>query len=268
MNDFTSVKGKVAVVTGSTSGIGEAIARMYAANGMNVVLAARRAERGEKIAEEIRQAGGDAVFCRADVSLEEDIKKVIQTAVDTYGKLNVLVNNAGTSSLLHPIHEYEIDEFRRICDVNYIGVFLGMKYGIQAMLDTKSTDCAIINVSSANGMVTSANFAAYDSSKRAVNSISQTAGMDYAKHDITVNAICPGVIDTEIYSKISAEQRDLSIAMVPNGRFGHPDEIAYMALFLASDMARYITGSIIPVDAGLSSGNYNEIPWNTPDTRM
>ena len=268
MNDFTSVKGKVAVVTGATSGIGEAIAKMYAANGMKVVIAARRVERGEKIVSEIREHGGEAIYCQADVSLEDDIKRVMQTAVDTYGQLNVLVNNAGTSSLLHPIHEYTTEEFRRICDVNYIGAFLGMKYGVQAMLDTKSTDCTIINVSSANGMVTSANFACYDSTKRAINSMSQTAGLDYAKHDITVNSICPGVIDTEIYSKISPEQREQSIAMVPNGKFGQPDDIAYMALFLASDMARYITGAIIPVDAGLSSGNYNEISWNTPDTRL
>lgn len=140
MNDFTSVKGKVAVVTGATSGIGEAIAKMYAANGMKVVIAARRVERGEKIVSEIREHGGEAIYCQADVSLEDDIKRVMQTAVDTYGQLNVLVNNAGTSSLLHPIHEYTTEEFRRICDVNYIGAFLGMKYGVQAMLDTKSTD--------------------------------------------------------------------------------------------------------------------------------
>ena len=268
MNDFRSVAGKVAVVTGATSGIGEAIARMYAANGMKVVLAARRLEKGEQIVKEIREAGGEAVFCQADVTSEEEIKKVMKTAVDTYGQLNVVVNNAGVGTALHPIHEYETDEFRRICNINYMGVFLGMKYGVQAMLDTKSMDCAVINISSANGLVGTANFSAYDASKRAVNAMSQTAALDYAKHDITVNVICPGVIDTEIYAHMDPKQKELSAAGVPMGRFGRPEEIAYMALFLASGMARYVTGSVIAVDAGMTSGTFMEIPWNTPDPIM
>ena len=267
MNDFSSVQGKVAVVTGATSGIGRAIAEMYAANGMKVVLSARRKELGEEIAQGIRDSGGEAVFCQADVSREEDIRRVMQTAVAAYGQLNVVVNNAGAGSLMHPVHEFSVEDFRRVCDIDYVGVFLGMKYGVQAMLDTRSTSCAIINISSANGLVTCANYAPYDSAKRAVLSLTQTAGLDYAKHDITVNAICPGVIDTAIYATISPEQRDYSESMIPSGRFGKSEEIAYMALFLASDMARYITGAIIPVDAGLSAGNYNEMEWENPDSR-
>lgn len=267
MQDFSSVAGKVAVVTGATSGIGRAIAEMYAANGMKVVLAGRRQERGEEVVEAIRAAGGDATFCRTDVSVEEDVKNLMQTAVDTYGALNVVVNNAGAGSLMHPIHEFSVEDFRHVCDIDYLGVFMGMKYGVQAMLDSGSRGCAIINVSSANGMVTCANYALYDAAKRAVLSLTQTAGLDYAKHDITVNAICPGVIDTEIYSHLSPEQRDYSVAMVPSQTFGQPDDIAYMALFLASDMARYVTSAVIPVDAGLTGGRYNETAWQTPDPR-
>ncbi len=262
MNDFSSVKGKVAVVTGATSGIGEAIAKMYAANGMKVVVVGRRTEKGEKVAEEIRAAGGEAVFCRADVAVEEDVRAVMEFAVKTYGKLNVLVNNAGAGCLMHPIHEYETEDFCRITDIDYVGVFLGMKYGVKAMLASKAEGCAIINVSSAEGVHPSANYAPYSAAKRGVISLTQSAGLDYARHDITVNVICPGAIDTEIYSTISPEQREMTQSMIPNGRFGQPEEIAYTALFLASDMARYITSASIPVDAAMSAGHYNQVPWN------
>ncbi len=262
MNDFSSVKGKVAVVTGATSGIGEAIAKMYADNGMKVVVVGRRTEKGEKIVNEIRAAGGEAVFCRADVSVEEDVKAVMDCAVKTYGQLNVVVNNAGAGCLLHPIHEYDMNEFKRITDIDYTGVFLGMKYGVKAMLATKSEQCTVINISSAEGILPTANFAPYSAAKRAVISLTQTAGMDYARHDITVNVICPGAIDTEIYSTISDEQREMTQSMIPSGRFGRPEEIAYTALFLASDMARYITSACIPVDAAMSAGTYNELAWN------
>lgn len=262
MNDFSSVKGKVAIVTGATAGIGKAIAKVFAYNGMKVVLAARREELGNAIAEEIRANGGDAVFCKADVSKEEDIKKVMQCAIDTYGKLNVLINNAGASTLMHPIHEYETEEFKRITDIDYIGVFLAMKYGVKAMLDTNSQGCAIINISSASGMVANANFAPYCGAKRAVISLTQGCSLDYAKHGITVNCICPGATDTDIYATIAPEQRELTQSMIPVGRFAQPEEVAYMALFLASDLASYVTGAIIPVDGAMSAGSYSEVPWN------
>ena len=268
MNDFSSVKGKVAVVTGATSGLGKAIAEVFAANGMKVVLCGRRSEKGEAIVSDIRKAGGEAVFCRADVSVEEDVKRVMETAVSAFGALHVVVNNAGASCLLKPIHEYDTADFRRVTDIDYVGVFLGMKYGVKAMLESGSRGCSIINISSAEGLKGSANFAPYSGAKRAVISLSQTAGMDYARHDITVNCICPGAFDTEIYSTISPEQRELTQSMIPNGRFGNPVEIAYAALFLASDMARYITGAVIPVDGAMSSGNFIEVPWNEPDPRV
>ena len=268
MNNFDSVKGKVAVVTGATAGIGKAIAKVFANNGIKVVLAARREELGQKIVDEIKNNGGEAIFCKADVSQENDVKHIMQTAIDTYGKLNIVVNNAGASTLLHPIHEYETDEFCRITNIDYIGVFLGMKYAVKAMLDSNSKDCSIINISSAEGIYPSANFAPYSGAKRGVISISQTAALDYARHDITVNVICPGATDTDIYATISPEQREMTQKMIPNGRFGQPEEMAYPALFLASDMARYITGAVIPVDAGMSCGGYNEVPWITPDKRI
>ena len=267
MINFGSVKGKVAVVTGATAGIGKAIAQVFAQSGMKVVLAARRKELGEKIAEDIRKVGGEAIFCQADVAKEEDVSKVMQTAVDTYGALHVVVNNAGASTLMHPIHEYDTDEFCRITNIDYIGVFLGMKYGVKAMLESGSKGCSIINISSAEGLVPTGCFSPYSGAKRAVNSISQTASLDYATHDITVNVIAPGATDTDIYSTIDEKQRELTQSMIPVGRFAAPEEIAYTALFLASDLARYITGAVIPVDGGMSAGNFNAVPWNTPDPR-
>lgn len=267
MTDFESVKDRVAIVTGATAGIGKAIAEIFAENGMKVVLTARREELGQKIADDICNAGGEAIFCKADVSNEEDVKKVMKTTIDTYGQLNILVNNAGAGTLMHPVHEYDTDEFIRVTNIDYIGVFLCMKHGVQAMLDSGSTDCSIINISSAEGIYPTGCFSPYSGAKRAVNSLTQTASMDYAKHDITVNVIAPGATDTDIYATMDEEQRELTQSMIPNGRFAQPEEIAYTALFLASDLGKYITGAIIPVDGGMRSGTYNEVPWNTPDPR-
>jgi len=261
MTDFESVRGKVAVVTGASSGIGESIAKVYAENGIKVVLAARREEKGQKIVDEIRAFGGEAVFCKADVSKEEDVKRIMQCALDTYGKLNILVNNAGASTVLHPLHEYEIDELRRITDIDYIGVFMCIKYGVKAMLRSDSHDCAIINISSVEGIKPTANLSPYSGAKRAVISLTQTASLDYARHDITVNCICPGGTDTEIFSTITPEQRELTQSQIPAGRFALPEEIAYPALFLASNLARFITGATIPVDGATCAGSYSEIPW-------
>lgn len=243
------------------------MAELFASNGMKVVVCNRRSENGETITRAINASGGKAVFCRADVSVEDDVRRVMDTAVSTFGALNVVVNNAGASCLIKPIHEYDTDDFKRVTDIDYVGVFLGMKYGVKAMLKSGAHGCSIINISSAEGLKGSANFAPYSGAKRAVISLSQTAGMDYARHDITVNCICPGAFDTEIYDTISLEQRELTQSMIPNGRFGIPIEIAYTALFLVSDMARYITGAVIHVDGAMSSGNYNEVPWSEPDQR-
>ncbi len=267
MNNFDSVKGKVAIVTGATAGIGKAMAEVFAQNGMKVVLSARREELGEKIAEEIREKGGDAVFFKADVSKEEDVKALMRFTVDTYGKLNVVINNAGAGTLMHPIHEYDVEEFCRVTNVDYVGVFIGMKYAVKTMLETGSEECSIINISSAEGIYPTGCFAPYSGAKRGVQSLTQTAALDYAKHDITVNCICPGATDTDIYATMAPEQRELTQSMIPNGRFARPEEMAYTALFLASDMARYITGAIIPVTGGMGAGNYNEVPWLEEDPR-
>jgi len=126
---------------------------------------------------------------------------------------------------------------------------------------------AIINIASAAALISSGSYSCYDASKSAVLRLTKVAGLDYAKHDITVNAICPGVIETEIYAKLSPKQLERSLTKCPIGRMGKPAEIAYMALFLAADMARFITGAVIPVDAGQNVGTFLPINWEEPDPR-
>lgn len=267
MNDFKSVEGKVAIVTGGTSGIGREIAKTFAANGMKVVIAGRSEERGAKIVDGIRAAGGEAIFVRAEVTDEEDVKNLVAKAVETYGKLHVMVNNAGVTPPLMALHEYDLAEFNRVTTINYTGTFLGTKYAVQAMLDTNSRGCAVINIASASGLKATECFSPYDGSKHAVIGLTKSSALDYAKHDITVNAICPGVIDTEIFANAPEEVREINKKSVPMGRFGRPEEISYLALFLATDMARFITGGILSIDGGFTGGDHNEMPWQTADPR-
>lgn len=267
MDNFESVIGKVAVVTGATSGIGREIAKAFARNGMKVVIGGRNETRGNKIVEDIVNDGGEAVFVKAEVRNEEDIKKLVSAAVDIYGKLNVMINNAGVTPDIKPIHEQDLAEFNRINEINYTATFLGTKYAIQAMLDTNSRGCSIINIASASGVKATECFGLYDASKHAVIGLTKSCALDYAKHDITVNAICPGVVDTEIFANAPDFVREVTMKSVPMGRFGRPEEMGYLALFLASDMARFITGAYLCADGGFTGGDPNEAPWGTPDPR-
>lgn len=268
ITDFSKSTGRVAVVTGAASGIGKAIAELFSANGMKVVVTDLQDKAGQAVVDGIRAAGGDACYCHVNVQQEVEVQAAMRTAVDTYGKLHVVVNNAGIGTALHPVHEFDSEQFKRVTEINYLGTFYGMKHGVQAMLDSKAEGCAIINIASAAALIQSGNYTCYNASKAAVIALSKEAGLDYAKHDITVNTICPGVIDTPIYSKLAPEQLKRSLAKCPMGRFGQPEEIAEMALFLASDMARFITGTVIPVDGGMSVGPYVDFQWETPDPRQ
>ena len=267
MNNFESVKGKVAIITGGTSGIGREIAKTFAANGMKVILAGRNEERGNKIVEDIRSNGGEAEFIKAEVRKEEDIKNLVNKTVEKYGKLNVMVNNAGVTPPLKPLHEQDLAEFNRVNEINYTATFLGTKYAVETMIATNSRECAIINIASASGLKATECFGLYDASKHAVVGLTKSCALDYAKHDITVNAICPGVIDTEIFANAPQSVRDINMKSVPIGRFGRPEEISYFALFLATDMARFITGAALSIDGGFTGGDHNDAPWTTADPR-
>lgn len=266
MTDFASVKDKVVVVTGAALGIGKSIAQCFAENGMKVVVSDIDAEKGQNVVEEIKSKGGEASFIKADVSIEDDVKKMIDFAVETYGHLDGLVNNAGIAATNRPTHEYSIEEFEQITSVDLKGVFLGMKYGVQAILKSKSPSGFIINIASLAGLLGNSSMSLYTSAKHGVVGLTKSGALDYAPYNITVNAICPGTFRTSIWGDAPEETVQEYAKMIsPNGRLGDPKEIGHLALFLASDLARYISGSAIPIDAGSSAGKITPSTWSHPE---
>ena len=263
--DFSSVKGKVAIVTGASRGIGRAIATVFGEHGMNVVCAARSQEQGQAVADEICEKGGDAIFVRTDCSSPEEIKTLVDAAVSRYGRLDGVVSNAGIGMGGTPLHEYGLDEYEKIFALNSKGVFAGMKYGAEAIFKARSQGGFLINVASIAGLMPQRGQALYTATKFGVVGMTRAAALDYAKYGITVNAICPGYTKTSIFGDAPEQAMDFFASDCPSGRMGDPRECAYLALFLASDMARYITGAAIPVDGALSAGHQNITNWKHPE---
>lgn len=262
--NFDSVKGKVTIITGASSGIGKAIAVCYAEAGMKVVCANRNPQKGEETVNEIKAAGGEAVFFQADVSKTEDVKALVDFAFHTYGRLDGIVNNAGIGMGGTPLHEYGLEEYDNIMSLNLKSVFTSMKYGVEAIIKSKSEGGFIINVSSIAGLMPQSGQSLYTSTKFGVIGMTKSASLEYAPHNITVNAICPGYTETPIFGEAPEAAMNFFRSACPAGRMGKPEECAYLALFLASDMARYISGAAIPVDGALSAGSRNVIQWKNP----
>lgn len=265
--DFSSVKGKVVIVTGASRGIGEAIAKVYGEHGMKVVCAARSKEQGQAVADEICAKGGDAIFVQTDCSDAAQIRELVDTAVEHYGKLDGVVSNAGIGQGGFPLHEYEMDEYDQIFALNSKGVFAGMKYGAEAIFKSHSEGGFLINVASVAGIVPQRGQALYTATKHGVIGMTKSGAMDYAPYGITVNAICPGYTRTSIFGNAPEQALAMFAKDCPAGRMGNPEECAYLALFLASDMARYITGAAIPVDGALAAGHQNVSTWKHPEIR-
>jgi len=246
------LEGKVALITGAASGIGRATALLFAQEGAKLVAVDIDETKGQQVIEEISGMGGKAVFVRADVSKPEDVKAMVQTAVETYGRLDVLFNNAGIMGEQGPIVDQTVKNWNRVLAINLTGVFLGMKYGIPAML--KGGGGSIINTSSAAGLVGFAGICAYCASKGGVIQLTKGVALEYAQQGIRVNAICPGTCLTPMAEGLMAaggeEVRKYLEAQQPIGRFGHPEEVAQMALFLASDESSFCTGAPFIVDGG------------------
>ena len=243
--------GKVAIVTGAASGIGRATALLFAEEGAKVVVADWHEDDGRRVADEIAGGGGAATFVRVDVSQPEDVQAMVRAAVDTYGRLDVLFNNAGVEGEQAPTAECTLENWDRVIAVNLKGVFLGMKYGIAAML--RSGGGSIINNASVAGLVGFASIPAYSASKGGVIQLTKTAALEYAKQGVRVNAICPGVIWTPMVERFIGgreETRGALEALEPVGRFGQPEEVARLALFLACDDSSFCTGAPFVVDGG------------------
>lgn len=251
------LKGKIAIVTGAGSGLGEAISSLFAKNGATVVLADLDVKGAERVLGQIQQDGGKGRVVRADVSKPDAAKELVDVALKEFGRLDIAVNNAGIGGPTAPVGEYPIDGWDKIIGINLSGVFYGMRHQIPAMLKTGGG--AIVNMASVAGKVGLVNASGYTAAKHGVIGLTETAAIEYAKQGIRVNSVGPGFIDTPLLGKRSVieaggssagGETDALAALHPMNRLGKAHEVAELVLFLASDRASFITGGYYNVDGG------------------
>jgi NAD(P)-dependent dehydrogenase (short-subunit alcohol dehydrogenase family) len=240
--------GKVALVTGGTSGIGKTTAIEFARAGAKVVLTGRREKEGAQVVAEIKKLGGEAAFVRADVAKDADVKRMVDLTVDKFGRLDIAFNNAGVE-WKGPLDQATEAEYRRIFDVNVWGVLNSMRHEIPVML--KNGGGAIVNTSSVAGHVGLAQVSVYIASKHAVEGLTKSVALEFAKQNIRINAIAPGVIATEMWDRFAGDElRDQVASIIPVSRIGASEEIAAAVLYLCSDNAKFTTGTSLVVDGG------------------
>lgn len=247
---LTDLEGKVALVTGATSGIGRAVAQALASAGAHVVISGRSEAGGAEVLAEISTFGGRARFVRADVAVEADVRHLVAQAVSAFGRLDLACNSAGIG-IPGPITDAEEIDYRRLFDTNLWGVAVSMKYEIAAMIESGAG--SIVNVSSIAGRIGVGRAPLYTASKHAVEGITKAVALDYARRNIRVNAVAPAYIATPMVERMvgpSGDQRDDLASQHPIGRLGRPDEIAAAVMFLLSDASSFITGESLMVDGG------------------
>ena len=245
--------GKVALVTGGSSGIGRATALAFAREGAKLIIADRHADGGHQTVHMITEQGGEATFVQVDVSRAAEVAAMISIAVETYGRLDCAHNNAGIGSRPRaPLHECSEETWDRVLGVNLKGVWLCMKYEILQML--KQGGGTIVNTASIMGLVGSwSGTVAYNASKHGVVGLTKTAALEYARQNIRVNCVCPGYIHTPLIEDALTSNPELEaqiIARHPVGRMGRPEEIAAAVVWLCSDAASFVTGHTMTVDGG------------------
>ncbi len=242
-------KYKVAVVTGGAFGIGRAAAIAFAKKGAKVIVA-DWVEDYETV-ETIKSFGGEAEFVKCDVSKYADVKRLMETAVSTYGRIDFAFNNAGVEGISAPTHECTEENWDRTIDVDLKGVWLCLKYEIQQMLKQKKG--AIVNNASVAGLVGFMNIPAYVASKHGIIGLTKNAALEYAKQGIRVNAVCPGVIKTPMIDRFTGKNKEVEKqfeSQEPIGRLGEPEEVADTVIWLCSDEASFVTGNSMSVDGG------------------
>lgn len=245
--------GEVALVTGGSSGIGRAAALAFAREGAKVVIASRREAESLETVKMIESAGGEGLFVKADVSKSADVQALVAKAVERYGGLNYAFNNAGIEgAAFTPVASYSESTWNDVININLTGVFLSMKYELPHILTTQG---AIVNMASIAGLVGGRIGSAYHASKHGVVGLSKAAAMEYAGQGVRINAVAPGVIETDMaaragFTGADSPVRPRVLAMHPMGRFGLPEEVANAVIWLCSKGSSFTTGHVLPVEGG------------------
>ena len=239
--------GKVAIITGGASGIGLAPARKLLSEGAKVVLV----DWNEDVSDIAKTLNNDVLGIRCDVSSDTDVQKCVNEVIEKFGHIDFLVANAGIGGGPNKAHEVSVDEWTKVIGVNQTGVFLMNKYVISEML--KNGGGAIVNTSSMYGLVGTTMSFAYSASKGAINQMTRSLALTYARDNIRVNAVAPGYVDTPILAEVPKDMKDAMANQLPVGRLGKDTEIANLICYLLSDDATFITGAIVPIDGGFTA---------------
>jgi len=251
----TELRGKVAIVTGGTSGIGRDTAVLFAEAGAKVVVAGRREAEGKETIDLIRAAGGDGLLVKTDVSRAADVRALVQKTVEKFGRLDVAFNNAGIEGSWSPIAEQSEEDWDSTIDINLKGVWLCLKYEIQQMLK-QGGGGVIVNMASVAGFIGCPGAATYCASKHGVMALTKSAALETARSGIRVNVVCPAVIETPMGERLwgEPEAKKFALGLHPIGRFGKPEEIADAVVWMCSDGASFMTGQSLVLDGGFLAG--------------